>query len=71
MPARIQLYINRKLAAGIDMPFSVLNMWGTEGLTCGYDGGDTVAPNEYGDRFTFTGTIHKCHAGSVRRVDRG
>ena len=40
VPARGQLYINRKLVASIDMPFSILNMWGTEGLTCGYDGGD-------------------------------
>ena len=58
VPARIQLYINRKLVAGLDMPFSILNMWGTEGLTCGYDGGDRVAPNEYSDKFAFTGTIH-------------
>ncbi len=59
VPARVQLYINSKLVADIDMPFSILNMWGTEGLTCGYDGGDTVAPNEYSDRFAFTGTIHR------------
>jgi arylsulfatase A-like enzyme len=57
VPARGQLYINRKLVASIDMPFSILNMWGTEGLTCGYDGGDRVAPDAYGDAFTFTGSI--------------
>jgi hypothetical protein len=43
----------------IDMPFSVLNLWGTEGLTCGYDGGDRVAPDYYGDAFRFTGTIKR------------
>ena len=43
VPARGQLYINRKLVASIDMPFSILVMFGTEGLTCGYDGGDPVA----------------------------
>jgi arylsulfatase len=41
------------------MPFSVLNLWGTEGLTCGYDGGDRVAPDYYGDAFRFTGTIKR------------
>jgi arylsulfatase len=39
------------------MPFSILNMWGTEGLTCGYDGGDRVAAEEYIDEFSFTGRI--------------
>ena len=59
VPARGQLYINRKLVASIDMPFSILNMWGTEGLTCGYDGGDRVAADEYSDSFAFTGTIKR------------
>ena len=34
-------------------------MWGTEGLTCGYDGGDRVAPDEYADEFRFTGTLKR------------
>ena len=59
VPAKGQLYINRKLVASIDMPFSILNMWGTEGLTCGYDGGDRVAADEYSDAFSFTGTIQR------------
>ena len=59
VPARGQLYINRKLVASIDMPYSILRMWGTEGLTCGYDGGDRVAPDYYGDAFRFTGTIKR------------
>ena len=58
-PARGQLYINRKLVASIDMPYSILNMWGTEGLTCGYDGGDRVAAEEYSDAFAFTGIIKR------------
>jgi arylsulfatase len=57
VPARGQLYINRKLVASIDMPHTVPILFGTEGLTCGYDGGDRVAPEEYKDAFTFTGTI--------------
>jgi arylsulfatase len=59
VPARGQLYINRKLVGSIDMPFSILNFWGTEGLTCGYDGGDRVAAEEYSDMFAFTGTIKR------------
>jgi arylsulfatase len=57
VPARGQLYINRKLVAYIDMPLSVLNMFGTQGLTCGYDGGEPAAPEEYDGRFPFTGKI--------------
>jgi arylsulfatase len=34
-------------------------MWRTEGLTCGYDGGDRVAADEYSDAFAFTGTIKR------------
>jgi hypothetical protein len=59
VPARGQLYINRRLVASIDMPYSVINMWGTEGLSCGYDGGDRVAPEEYSGLFRFTGTIKR------------
>ena len=59
VPTRGQLYINRKLVASIDMPHSVLNLFGTEGLTCGYDGGDRVAAEEYNDTFAFTGSIKR------------
>ncbi|MDD1752297.1 MAG: arylsulfatase [Methanotrichaceae archaeon] len=57
VPARGQLYINRKLVANVNMPHTVPIMFGTEGLTCGYDGGALVAPEEYSDAFPFTGTI--------------
>jgi arylsulfatase len=59
VPARGQLYINRKLVANIDMPYSVLNIFGTQGLTCGYDGGEPAAPEEYSGAFRFTGTIKR------------
>ena len=59
VPARGQLYINRKLVASIDMPHSVLNMYGTEGLSCGYDGGSPIAAEEYTDEFAFTGKIKR------------
>ena len=41
------------------MPFSVLRMFGTQGLTCGYDGGEPAAPEEYTGAFPFTGTIKR------------
>ena len=59
VPGRGKLYINRKLVANIDMPYTVPVIFGTEGLTCGFDGGDRVAPEEYGDAFPFTGTMKR------------
>lgn len=59
VPALGELYINQKLVGAVEMPHSVPVMFGTEGLTCGYDGGDRVAPDEYSDQFTFTGTIFR------------
>lgn len=59
VPARGQLYINKKLVASIDMPHSVPNLFGTEGLSCGCDGGAPVAPEEYKGTFPFTGTIER------------
>ena len=41
------------------MPYSVLNMFGTQGLTCGYDGGEPAAPEEYSDMFPFSGSIKR------------
>jgi hypothetical protein len=41
------------------MPHSVPVIFGTEGLTCGYDGGDRVAPREYSDEFKFTGKLKR------------
>ena len=58
-PGRGQLYIAGKLVASIDMPHTVPILFGTEGLTCGHDGGDPVAPEEYDDAYPFTGTIHR------------
>ena len=51
VPARGQLYIDGKLVANVEMPHTVPILFGTEGLTCGYDGGDPVAPEEYDDAF--------------------
>ena len=59
VPANGQLYINGKLAGAISMPHSVLRMFGTEGLSCGYDGGDPVAPAEYSGEFRFSGILKR------------
>jgi hypothetical protein len=59
VPARSQLYINRKLVGSTDMPYSILFMFGTQGLSCGYDSADPAAPGEYTDEFRFTGTIKR------------
>ncbi|MFZ2362205.1 MAG: arylsulfatase [Anaerolineae bacterium] len=59
VPARGQLYINRKLVGSIDMPYSILFIFGTQGLSCGYDAGDPAAPEEYSGAFRFTGTIKR------------
>ena len=59
VPARQQLYIDKKLVASAEMPHTVLIMFGTEGLTCGYDGGDQVAAEVYSDAFAFTGEIQR------------
>ncbi len=59
VPARAQIYINRELVGSMDMPYSVLNMFGTQGLSCGYDGGEPAAPEKYTGRYPFTGTIKR------------
>ena len=41
------------------MPHTVPVIFGTEGLTCGYDGGSRVAPDAYSDSFAFTGTLKR------------
>jgi hypothetical protein len=41
------------------MPHTEPNIFSTEGLTCGHDGGSRVAPNHYNDAFAFTGTIKR------------
>ena len=45
VPASGQLYIDGKLVGAVDMPHTVPNIFSTEGLTCGHDGGSRVAPD--------------------------
>jgi arylsulfatase len=59
VPATGRIYINRKVVGSIDMPHSVPIIFGTEGLTCGHDGGDFVAAEEYSTAFPFTGKLDR------------
>ena len=59
VPARGELYIDGKLVGAVDMPHTVPNLFSSEGLTCGRDGGSRVAPDDYVDGFAFTGTLER------------
>jgi hypothetical protein len=59
VPASGQLYIDGKLVGAVDMPHTVPNVFSTEGLTCGHDGGGRVAPDDHQDDFAFTGTLKR------------
>lgn len=54
-----QLFINGTLVGAVQLPHTVPVIFGPEGLTCGYDGGDRVAPDRYPDRFPFTGLLRR------------
>ena len=60
VPARAQLYINRKLVGAVDMPYSVLNMFGTQGLYVRLRRRRArCARRSTPGRFPFTGTIKR------------
>lgn len=44
------------------MLLSALVIFGTQALTCGYDGGEPAAPEEYDGAFQFTGIIKRITA---------
>lgn len=56
-PGRGQLYVNNELVASEDFEFTVPNVFGIIGVTCGRDGTDSVSPNDYPAPFAFTGEI--------------
>jgi len=55
---RGQLYINGELVGNVEFPTTVPITFGIEGLSCGYDFGETVS-HEYHGSFSFTGKIHQ------------
>jgi arylsulfatase A-like enzyme len=57
-PGRSQLYVNGRLVASIDLPYTVPVTFGiAAGLSCGRDDYDTVSPQDYPAPFAFTGEI--------------
>jgi arylsulfatase len=58
-PARVQLYIDKKLAAEGELPITIpLDIGITEGLACGRDDGSAVTA-DYEGPFAFTGELEK------------
>ncbi|KKH50731.1 sulfatase-like hydrolase/transferase [Methanosarcina sp. 1.H.A.2.2] len=51
-------YINSELVASRDLPYTVPNLFGIIGLSCGYDSVDSVNLEEYRAPFTFTGRLN-------------
>ncbi len=56
-PGRGQLYVDGTLVASEELPYTVLNLFGIIGLTCGWDGNDSVSPDDYAAPNAFTGEI--------------
>jgi arylsulfatase len=58
-PGRAELYIDGRLAGAGELPVTIpLSIGGTEGLTCGRDGGSPVT-NDYLAPFAFTGQLEQ------------
>ena len=58
-PGRSQLYVNHRLVANLDVPYSVPSLFSIAGLSCGYGAHDTVSPADYQAPFRFTGTLRQ------------
>jgi len=56
-PGRGQLYVNNQLVANAEFPYTVPQLFGIIGLSCGYDAADSVVPEDYKAPFAFTGEI--------------
>jgi arylsulfatase len=54
---RGQLYVNSHLVASNDFEFTVPNLFGIIGVSCGRDGIDSVSPDDYPSPFEFTGEL--------------
>ena len=54
---RGQLYVNSELVASNEFEFTVPNLFGIIGVSCGRDGIDSVSPTDYVSPFEFTGEL--------------
>ncbi|AKF06762.1 arylsulfatase [Sandaracinus amylolyticus] len=57
VPGRSQLYLDGRLVGSAMLPFTVPNVFGIAGLSCGRDHYDAVVPSEYRAPFPFTGEL--------------
>ena len=56
-PGRSQLYVGGQLVASVEVPYTVPNLFGIIGVTCGRDGTDSGSPEDYESPNTFAGEI--------------
>jgi arylsulfatase len=52
-----QLYVDNELVASEDFEYTVPNLFGIIGITCGRDGTDSVSPDDYASPYEFTGKL--------------
>jgi arylsulfatase len=56
-PGNGQLYVNGDLVANSEFEFTVPNLFGIIGVSCGRDGVDSVSPDDYASPFEFNGNL--------------
>lgn len=56
-PGRGQLYVAGELVVSEDFEYTVSNLFGIVGVTCGRDGTDSVSPDDYAAPYDFTGEL--------------
>ena len=54
---RAQLYLNGSLIASEQFEYTVPNLFGIIGVSCGRDGTDSVSPGDYSSPFSYSGEI--------------
>ena len=58
-PGTGKLFINSQQVGAVDMDVTVPLIFSAEGLSCGYDYGDSVDQKAYKPPFRFTGTVKR------------
>lgn len=57
-PAEVRLFINSDVVGFGELPYTVPNLFGIVGLSCGYAAYDSVDPSRFVAPYRFTGHIH-------------
>ncbi len=58
-PGMSRLYVDDRLVAAAEVPYSVPNRFGSVGFSCGYAAFDSVAPDLFDAPFPFSGVLHE------------